>query len=60
MGDTRIGRHGKKKRSFEKGARRATPRPPSVRASRSVWETVQRKMNANARGVRRVSEATSA
>ena len=38
IGVTWIGRHGRKKRSSEKGQRKATPRPPSVMASNKPWE----------------------
>jgi hypothetical protein len=39
IGETRIGVHGKKYRFDEKGERKATPRPPFVRASRTPWLT---------------------
>jgi hypothetical protein len=45
IGDTRITRHGRKKRSFENGLRNATPSPPVVIASRSPWEAMLRKTN---------------
>jgi hypothetical protein len=48
MGETRMNRQGKKKRSFEKGLKKATPRPPVVIASRAPWDAVARKTIANA------------
>jgi hypothetical protein len=37
IGETWIGVHGKKYRFEEKGDKKATPRPPFVRASRNPW-----------------------
>jgi hypothetical protein len=42
-----MGRQGKKYRLFSKGAKKATPRPPLVRASRIPWDTVDRNKNPN-------------
>jgi hypothetical protein len=42
IGDTTMGRHGKKNRSAEKGAKKATPKPPLVSASRRPCDTVAR------------------
>ena len=42
IGETSIGRQGKKNRSCAKGARSATPRPPSVKASKIPWEAIAR------------------
>lgn len=39
IGATGMGRQGKKKRFVVHGQSRATPRPPSVSASSSPWET---------------------
>jgi hypothetical protein len=38
MGDTLMGRKGKKKRAFENGEKNATPKPPFVIASRIPWD----------------------
>ena len=40
IGDTSIGRHGKKNLSELNGASNATPRPPSVNMSRNGWDSV--------------------
>jgi hypothetical protein len=42
IGETRIGRQGKKYRLFSKGAKKATPRPPLVRASRRPCDKIDR------------------
>jgi hypothetical protein len=42
-GETRTGRQGAKYRVLSMGAKNATPRPPSVNASRTPWEVVTRK-----------------
>src|SRR5580765_7156318 len=39
-GATGIGRHGKKYRLLVNGAKNATPRPPSVIASKNPWDAV--------------------
>jgi len=39
IGDTSIGRHGKKYRSLLKGEKNATPRPPFVMASRMLCKS---------------------
>lgn len=38
MGDTLMGCHGKKILASENGHNNATPRPPSVKASKTGWE----------------------
>ena len=43
IGETCIGLHGRKYRSEEKGEKKATPRPPFVRASRRPWLVQTRK-----------------
>ena len=40
IGDTGIGLQGRKNRRNQKGEKKATPRPPSVIASRMPWEAV--------------------
>ncbi len=51
IGETWIGRHGKKKRWLLNGAKNATPRPPLVSASSSPWEAMMAvKYTANFRG----------
>ena len=47
IGETVIGRNGKKKRVLSNGAKKATPNPPVVIASRIGWEAVHKKKNAN-------------
>src|SRR6476661_4260227 len=49
MGDTAIGRHGKKYRVVSHGDRIATPRPPSVHMSRRPWDAVARKSSVHVR-----------
>jgi len=44
-GETRIGRHGAKKRCSLQGQARATPRPPEVMASSSGWLAAQTNTN---------------
>jgi hypothetical protein len=43
IGETWIGVHGRKYRFEEKGDKKATPRPPLVRASRKPWLVQTRK-----------------
>ena len=43
IGETWIGVQGRKYRSGEKGEKKATPRPPFVRASRRPWLIQMRK-----------------
>ena len=43
MGDTRIGRTGKKYLVVSNGEKNATPNPPFVIASSTPWEAVQKK-----------------
>ena len=47
IGDDTIGRHGKKNRVAMNGAKKATPRVPSTMASKTEWEAVATKKNAN-------------
>src|ERR1051326_9625109 len=49
IGDTSMGRNGKKYRAFENGEKNATPRPPLVAASRNPWESAARKIPNNTR-----------
>jgi hypothetical protein len=42
-GETFKGVHGRKYRELSKGEKKATPRPPSVMASRKPWEAVTTK-----------------
>ncbi len=55
MGETWIGRNGKKNRSVDHGQNRATPFPPLVNASNKVCEVVEIQVATNTvhRGVRR-------
>lgn len=48
IGETRITRHGRNQRSFEKGLKNATPRPPVVMASRRPCDAVLAKTKAKA------------
>src|SRR5437762_14201251 len=48
IGDTRIGRNGKKKRRFENGMKKPTPLPPLVIASRTPCDSNATQMSANA------------
>ena len=48
IGEAGIGRQGRKKRSLENGLKKATPSPPSVRASRRPCEAVLRNTTKNA------------
>lgn len=43
IGETLITFHGKKYRSFQKGAKKATPLPPVVKASKTPCDAVQAK-----------------
>ena len=49
MGETSTGRQGKKYRVESKGARKATPKPPLVKASRMPWDAVAAKNAKKAR-----------
>src|SRR5262245_45141802 len=49
IGETSIGRHGKKYRTALNGATKATPRPPLVKASSSPCENPARKRNVHSR-----------
>ncbi len=60
IGETTIGRHGAKQRWLVSGQKRATPRPPFVKASSSGWERAQAKTNAKVRASRRVTSVSSA
>ena len=48
MGETRMGRQGKKYRRLSKGAKKATPKPPFVSASSIPCESVERHKKPNA------------
>ena len=45
IGETLIGRHGRKYRVVSNGEKKPTPRPPLVIESRNPWEAVARKKN---------------
>jgi hypothetical protein len=47
IGETRIGRHGKKYRRLSKGEKNATPSPPFVIASSTPWLALARNKYAN-------------
>jgi hypothetical protein len=49
IGDTAMGRKGKKYLAFVNGLRSATPRPPSVAMSSSPWDAMARNRYSQAR-----------
>jgi hypothetical protein len=59
IGETWMGVHGRKYRFDEKGDKKATPRPPLVRASRKPWLAQARKKTRKYRNQRPEKSASS-